>query len=170
MKFTGLLFFLCLTSIIKAKNYYFSTQSGDDSRTILQAQNPSTPWKTINKLNSFFSNLKPGDSILFKRGETFFESITISASGTTGNIITIGAYGIGADPIITGLTTITGWTSLGGGLYEKTLASPPTKSLNIVLFNGALQPIGRYPKAGLGDASYLIIDSAACISTLFPRK
>jgi hypothetical protein len=56
---------------------------GNDNRTPKQAQNPSTPWKTLNKLNSYSGNLEPGDHILFKRGETFFGSITINKSGTS---------------------------------------------------------------------------------------
>ncbi|MBA3705410.1 MAG: hypothetical protein H0W84_05780, partial [Bacteroidetes bacterium] len=49
----------------QSNNYYFSDQTGDDSRSSVQAQNSLTPWKTIAKLNSYFLNLQPGDSILF---------------------------------------------------------------------------------------------------------
>src|ERR1700678_587514 len=53
-------------------NYYFSTKNGDDNRTPAQAQNSATPWKTLNRLNSFASSLLPGDSVLFHRGEAFY--------------------------------------------------------------------------------------------------
>ncbi len=94
---TFLLFTVVLlcTFTTNANNYYFSSTSGDDSRTTSQAHNSSTPWKSINKLNAIFSTLLPGDSILFKRGETFYGSITINKSGTAGKPIVLGAYGSG---------------------------------------------------------------------------
>jgi hypothetical protein len=46
-----LVFFLCSAH---AATYYFSSVSGDDSRTSAQAQSASTPWKSLSKLNSFF--------------------------------------------------------------------------------------------------------------------
>src|SRR6266542_3682187 len=112
----GILFFYALSVNVQAfgnpKKYYFSSSQGNDSRTATQAQNPNTPWKTLNKLNSFFSNLKPGDSVLFKRGDTFYGSITINVSGTPSLPIVLGAYGAGAKPIISGFTTISSWTNL----------------------------------------------------------
>src|SRR4051812_4937148 len=85
-----------------ATNYYFSTMAGDDARTAVQAQNQNTPWKSIDKLNSYFTNLQPGDSVLFKRGETFYGSITVNKSGTAAAPIVISAYGTGTSPMITG--------------------------------------------------------------------
>src|SRR3712207_2097522 len=90
---------LCVLNTAGATNYYFSSVSGDDSRTSNQAQNPSTPWKTIDKLNTIFASLLPGDSVLFKRGETFYGSIIVGKSGTSILPITIGAYGTGAKPV-----------------------------------------------------------------------
>src|SRR6059058_2197712 len=106
MRATSLFFILILSSGIRvnATNYYFSSSQGDDSRTSTQAQNPSTPWKSIDKLNSFFSSVKSGDQILFKCGDTFFGAISTSKSGTVSAPITFSSYGTGAKPIITGLT------------------------------------------------------------------
>ena len=60
---------LCLfVPELYAATYYFSSSSGDDSRTAAQAQNPATPWKTIAKLNSFFASLSPGDAVLLTGG------------------------------------------------------------------------------------------------------
>src|SRR5215217_7539459 len=89
-----------------ATNYYFSSASGDDSRTSTAAKNPSTPWKSISKLNSFFASLQPGDSVLLKRGETFYGSITVTKSGTTSLPIVISAYGLGNRPVITSLVAL----------------------------------------------------------------
>ena len=112
MRFLFVLAFLCAGHLVHATNYYFSSVSGDDSRTGAQAQNPATPWKTLSKLNSFFSSLSAGDSVLFKRGETFYGSIVVSKSGTAANPIRFGAFGSGAKPIISGFTTVNTWTSL----------------------------------------------------------
>src|SRR5215467_8623792 len=96
-----------------ATNYYFSSSSGDDSRTSSEAQNSATPWQTIGKLNSIFSTLQPGDIIYFKRGDVFYGSIIPNKSGSSGLPITFDAYGTGSKPIITGFTSIGSWTSIG---------------------------------------------------------
>ena len=147
-----ILFVFCLYAA-SANNYYFSAVSGNDSRTASQAQNASTPWKTIGKLNDYFKHLQPGDSVLFKRGETFYGSIVVNKSGKAGSPIVIGAFDTGKRPVITGLTTLAKWVAMGGGIYE--CFNPAFgSSLNVVLINDAAQPMGRYPNKG-----YLTIDS-----------
>lgn len=138
--------FIC--GIANATNYYFSSVSGDDSRTSAQAQNPATPWKTLTKLNSFFSSLAAGDSALLKRGETFYGGITVSKSGAVGRAICIGSYGTGAKPIITGFTTVVGWTNLGSNIWESTSTVSTLSSVNMVVVNGANTAMGRYPNTG----------------------
>ena len=105
-------------SNIFAANYYVSQERGDDSRSMAEAQNPATPWKSIDKVNSVFNYLKPGDAILFNKGETFFGTLHISASGTSNAPIKIGAYGSGAKPVITSFETVSGWRAIGNGVYE----------------------------------------------------
>ena len=58
-------------------------------------------FKTIADINSF-SALAAGDSVLFRKGQTWREQLTIPASGSSGNPITFGAYGSGAQPLISG--------------------------------------------------------------------
>ncbi|HSI78763.1 MAG TPA: hypothetical protein VK957_22910, partial [Lunatimonas sp.] len=41
-------------SACMAADYHFSTSIGLDSRSAAQAQNPDTPWKSIDKLNEIF--------------------------------------------------------------------------------------------------------------------
>lgn len=146
-----------MCSSARATNYYFSA-SGDDSRTSTQAKNPSTPWKSIAKLNSIFSTLLPGDSVLFKRGEAFFGEIIINKSGTSSQRITLGAYGTGAKPIITGFTTVTSWTSIGSGIYESVISSAQT-TLNMVTKNDVFQALGRWPKVTAATSGYLTYQS-----------
>src|SRR4051812_655580 len=92
-----------------ATNYYFSTSDGDDSRSFSEAQDPSTPWKSIDKLNAIFRYLQPGDQVLFKRGDTFFGSIVTSKDGTVSDPITLSDYGSGPKPVISGLLHLSVW-------------------------------------------------------------
>ena len=133
--------FLVFNTIASATDYYISS-SGNDSNNGLSS---STPWLTITKVNAIFSILKPGDRILFKRGDTFYGTITITKSGIAGNPITVGAYGTGANPVITGFTTITGWTNEGNGIYSKVITSEA--QTNMVTVNGVNTGMGRYPKS-----------------------
>lgn len=158
MKTFLLAVFILFAVTTKAANYYFSSISGNDTYTFLQAQDPLTPWKTLTKFNSVFASFQPGDSVLFKRGETFYGSILISRSGTSVQPIIIGAYGAGSNPVITGFQTITNWTSIGGGVSENTCTSCLTR-LNMVTINDTLQPVGRWPKATDPNGGYLTIGS-----------
>ncbi|MGI8599236.1 MAG: Ig-like domain-containing protein, partial [Chitinophagaceae bacterium] len=158
MRFFSFVLLCSIGITANATNYYFSTSSGDDSRTSTQAQSPSTPWKSIGKLNSFFSSLQPGDSVLFKRGEVFYGAITISRSGTSSAPIVLSAYGSGTKPVITGLTTLSNWNSLGGGIYESAVTLPATV-VNMVTINGRVHPMGRYPNADAPNKGYLTYEA-----------
>ncbi|MEO6909112.1 MAG: right-handed parallel beta-helix repeat-containing protein [Abditibacteriaceae bacterium] len=126
---------------IEAVNYYVSSSTGDDSNNGLS---PDSPWATLNKVNHT-SNFKAGDSILFKRGDTFYGSMT-TRSGTSGNPIVYGAYGKGNKPILTGFITLSSWTNEGHGIYSAPLTVPGR--LNAVAVNGVLKGMGRYPNTG----------------------
>src|SRR5665647_1611889 len=90
-----LLTFIFFAFTARATNYYLSN-SGNDANS---GTDPSSPWQTLNKLNSF-KNQKPGDNVLFKRGDTFYGTLTVSSAGSSENQITLGAYGTGTKPII----------------------------------------------------------------------
>jgi parallel beta-helix repeat protein len=141
-----------------ATNYYFSAVSGDDSRTATEAKNPSTPWKTLSKLNSFFPSLQPGDSVLLKRGETFYGYIKVGRSGTASLPIVIGAYGTGNKPIVTSFVTMNNWVSKGNGIWES-YNSSLLATLNIVTLNGAEQAMGRFPNRDAANEGYLNFES-----------
>ncbi len=148
---------LCIYSYSNATNYYFSSVSGDDSRNVIQATNPSTPWKTLDKLNSFISSLNYGDSVLFKRGETFDGAIVITKSGSVNLPIVFGTYGSGAKPIINGFTTLSKWTLLANNIFECGDPSLGT-AVNMVTINGVQQAPGRYPNTTI-NKGYLTFES-----------
>ena len=151
--------YLSIISNLQAVSYYFSSSTGLDSYSAIQAKNQSTPWQTINKLNSIMGALLPGDSVLFKRGDSFPGSITVGVSGTAGHPITFGSYGTATSkPKLDGRLDLTGWTDLGGHIWEVTnnsLTSQPTA----LMINEVLQPLGRYPNINAGNRGYLKIIS-----------
>ena len=134
---------LCLFSIIASATDYYVSSTGNDSANGLSS---STPWKSISKVNSEFSNLNPGDRILFKRGDVFYGTIKVEKSGTASSPITLSSYGTGALPRISGFTTVTGWTNAGGGIYSKSISCE--SSPNILVLDGTNKAKGRWPNTG----------------------
>lgn len=82
--------------------YFVDATGGNDGSA---GTSESTAWQTIAKLNA--STFNPGDTILFKRGETWTGTkLTVPSSGTSGHPITFADYGSGAKPIIDGNDTV----------------------------------------------------------------
>lgn len=77
----------------------------------------TTPWKTISQVNSNMNIFQPGDSILFKKGDTFTGRLNITKVGAAGNPITFGTYGSGAKPIF----QQAGGEAIQVGAYNATL-------------------------------------------------
>lgn len=78
--------------------YYVDATGGNDGDTGLS---PANAWQTIGKVNGEAFNA--GDSILFKRGETWVgTTLLVPSSGAAGNPITFADYNTGNKPIIDG--------------------------------------------------------------------
>jgi len=156
--FIFLIFNLSLSLIIinkaNAANYYLSAKGNDSSNGL----SPSTAWQSISKLNASFPSIPLGSKICFRRGDTFHGSIIIGKSGTSIDPIVITAYGEGPKPIITGFSTISVWTALGNNIYEATVPFN-RMSVNCVILNDILLPIGRYPKLSAANGGYLDFES-----------
>jgi hypothetical protein len=99
----GLLFLISITAYSQT-NYYVKNGGSDSNTGLSDAQ----AWETIAKVKA--STFQPGDSILFNRGDTWKESLTVNQSGTALSPITYGAYGTGPKPIITVKDTLVGWS------------------------------------------------------------
>ena len=69
----------------------------------------------------------------------------VNQSGLSGNPITYGAYGTGANPVITGFVTIDSWKSLGGNIWQSASAASTLPSCNIVIINDVNTAMGRTP-------------------------
>ena len=77
---------------------FYVSNSGSDSYTTTQAQNPSTPWATLSKVQSSLGSFTSGDRILFAKRSRFSGSMTIQSKSN----IYFGTYGTGADPLFWG--------------------------------------------------------------------
>lgn len=99
----------------------------------------ATAWSAAHYQSNKYS-IPSGDTTLFEKGGTYRVVVEATASNQY-----YGAYGTGADPIITALTTLSSWTNAGGGLYY---ASFTSFGLNVVTVDGRLQHMGRYPNTG----------------------
>lgn len=91
--------------------YYVSSSTGDDAH----AGTKEAPWKSLEKISETF--LFPGDSVLFKRGDTLHGHFVVTGSGTEEEAILISSYGEGAKPLITGQVGVEG----GGDFQEAIL-------------------------------------------------
>ena len=100
-----------LYPVSKGGTMYFVSADGDDSNDGLT---PETPIKTLSKASSL--SLKAGDSVLFRKGDTFVGNLRYSdLEGSKENPITIASYGDGDErPVITnGNETLRGGDIVG---------------------------------------------------------
>jgi len=107
----ALLVFLILPSLADAATYYVDCNANGDAGAGT-GTGAAVAWKTISKVNA--SSFSAGDSVLFNKGCTWRETLTVPSSGSAGNPITFGAYGTGAAPIIDGSDTPVTWTPVSG--------------------------------------------------------
>lgn len=123
-------------------NYYISNAGSDGNNGLT----PATSWQTTGKING--ASFNAGDSILFKRGDTFYGHIIIKNNGSIGKAIIFSSFGTGANPVISGFTKVNSWTSLGSNLWESTSAVSANSRISLVSINGGLVAMGRYPNSG----------------------
>lgn len=70
------------------------------STTIGDSLTPESVWNTVGQANAY--EFQPGDTLLLKRGSTCRGMLSPKGSGTPDRPIAIGAYGVGALPIVIG--------------------------------------------------------------------
>jgi hypothetical protein len=121
----AILFVFASPFFAHAATYYVDSVAGNNANA---GTSSASPWQTIAKVNS--STFNPGDSILFKAGDTWREQVVVPSSGASGNPITFGSYGTGALPIINGSNIVTGsWT-------QTTNAPVSQANMRLSLING----------------------------------
>ncbi len=99
--------------------YYLDSSTGDDSNS---GRSPSAAYRTIGKINSIA--LEPGDTVYFRRGQIWRETLEPHNGGAIGRPVTFTAYGNGAAPVISGSDVVTGWSSINGAIYRAHSAKP----------------------------------------------
>ena len=99
--------------------YYVSESTGNDANG---GTSTATAWQTIAHVNT--QTFQPGDSVLFKRGDVWNESLAPPSSGSAGNPITFDAYGTGAAPNLTGYRAVpaSAWVLVTGECLEGSAA------------------------------------------------
>lgn len=148
--------FFILISINTYSTQYYVSASGNDSNN---GTSTSTPFKTIAKVNTL--SLVADDIVSFHGGDTFYGSLTITHSGTSGHPIIYNSYGTG-NAIITGFTSVTGFTNLGSNIWESSSAVSTLSTCNMVAINGINTAMGRTPNAN----TYYNIDSHVSFTSI----
>jgi parallel beta-helix repeat protein len=138
--------------------YYIDSIGGSDSNV---GTSTNQAWKTIAKVNG--STFVPGDHIVFKRGDTWREQLTIPSSGTANDPITFDAYGTGASPTISGANTVTGWSHYSGNIYVANVGSiaMPTQ----LYMDGTFYDMAHYPNSGFLTATNDSSDNTSVIDS-----
>ena len=90
------------TTVASATTYYVSNVGSDGN----SGTDPSQSFKTIAKVQSAMNagSIHAGDSVLFNRGDTWLEQLTLPShlNGSVDAPIVLGNYGMGAPPVIDG--------------------------------------------------------------------
>lgn len=82
---------------LQAETYYIDASSGSDRN---EGTSRDTAWQSLEKVNE--TTFHPGDTIRFKRGETWFGQLKPNGSGAKGAPIVIRDYDNGPLPLIDG--------------------------------------------------------------------
>lgn len=147
MKLLSVMMLVFLTCTAQAKKYYISAAGSD----LNNGTSYLTPWQTIAKVNSFAFAAK--DSIIFRRGDTFYGCINVSRDS-----LDFSCYGTGSIPLISGFSIASGWTNLGSGIWEAGVANAGN-NLTLVSMDGIPQEMGRYPNSNAANGGYLTYES-----------
>ena len=129
---------------------YYVSNGGSDQNDGLT---PRTAWATLDKVNN--ARLKPGDAVLFRRGDVWYGGLTDCNNG-----ITYSAYGEGDKPMLNGtdpgLSEVSNWSVYGktpdGGtiwVYSKSISD-----VAALLFDGT-EEVGLKICADWGDSGYI---------------
>ncbi|HHP7233275.1 MAG TPA: right-handed parallel beta-helix repeat-containing protein [Desulfobacterales bacterium] len=89
-----------VSSVGAASLYYVSAEGCDNN----DGRSPKGAWRSLTRLARY--RLQPGDRVLFRRGDTWRDQLTVSSPGTADAPVRYGAYGTGPLPRIAGTVPI----------------------------------------------------------------
>src|SRR5690554_1813737 len=149
-----LVFLICTTSgfIGNATNYYVS-KSGSDTNS---GTSPVSPWQSLEQVSTF--SFSPGDTVFFKRGDSWKGTLEISVSGEFIKPVVFSAYGTGDKPVITGSEEVTGWTTFSGNIFKTEFKH----RVGQVFIDGQRVKPARFP-----DEGYVYVDSVLNETTFY---
>jgi uncharacterized repeat protein (TIGR02059 family) len=107
-----IILFSAICSILTATNYYVSSSAGNDA---WDGKSVATAWNTISKVNGM--TFLPGDSILFRKGDVWRETLIVPSSGNAAAHLIFASYGTGARPEILGSKQCINWTVYSGNVW-----------------------------------------------------
>jgi hypothetical protein len=120
-----ILFFLLNTfNPAFATNYYVNSIAGNDAS---KGRSEATAWKSISKVNS--KQFEAGDTIYFKRGCVWRETLSVPSSGDQFKNIVFSNYGKGPKPKILASSEVKSWIKQGDNKW-KSLGSIPLDPYN----------------------------------------
>ncbi len=125
------------SGVVIPQKYYVSSSMGDDANL---GTSPEKAWSSLDRVSEQLLN--PGDSVLFKSGDTFIGQLQINRSGTKDNLLYFGRYGEGELPILDG-------AKAEGGAHLTTIAI--TNQDNIELANLEITNDRMTSRAGVSD-------------------
>lgn len=144
----GLCLCLLLSSpSVSGRSYYISNQGSDANN----GNTETTSWKSMDKINQ--SRLQEGDSILFRRGESFYGTLIIK-----GNNITVASYGAGKNkPTLSGSSALNQRWMYNNGTWAYSFAENKPAEIRGVVYNKERLPLSRMPNKDQ-DHGYFFID------------
>lgn len=136
--------FLAFTLILATQGQcvtYHVSPNGNDANS---GTSPAQAWRTIQRVQQVAGGLQPGDQILFERGGVYPGQLAINSSGSSNNPIIIGAYGNGAQPIVSGSIPVTGWTIHQGNVWR----APMSQAVKYLRVGNSHLTLARTPNTG----------------------
>ncbi|GAB3724252.1 hypothetical protein GCM10028816_14680 [Spirosoma lituiforme] len=136
-----------------AQTTYYVANLGNDTNS---GRSNAAPLRSLARVSQL--TLQAGDSVLFRRGDTFSGTLSIRQSGTAAKPIFIGAYGYGTKPTLTGGVPVKKWSNVGNNRWQ---ASCPDCGDRItgVYKNGLSLPLGRYPNPDAPNRGFLTVQT-----------
>ncbi len=114
------------------RTFYVDSAGGDDAR---DGRSEQSAWKSLARVNS--AELKPGDTVRFKRGGQWRGSL-VPASGERAAPVTYASYGEGPKPLLLGSRPRSrpeDWVEVEDGLWATLPADPLSVDVGNVIFD-----------------------------------
>lgn len=160
---TIFIFFNCLFSSLAQTTYYVANLGNDGNN----GRSVATPLQSLSRVSQL--TLQPGDSVLFRRGDTFIGTLSIRRSGTAAKPIFFGAYGQGTKPTITGGIPISNWSNAGINRWQASCSDCGDRITGLYR-NGLSLPLGRYPNPDAPNRGYLTVQTHAGATQLTSQQ